>query len=138
MIFPDYKLFPDSPKVTLNVVLMGCIFLFTNFCLFSMFLFRLFLLPKFDKKFKSLQSYFLYKKPVDRCYFYVSYISSIGLKRKKDPLRKIFGDYDFKSQTTRFERIISNSTVISFYIVILSIFLLGIRYLIYCIEYWTH
>ncbi len=136
MIFPAYNPDPKSIDAIIELILFGFMFLFGCVGTFCIFLIRIFMMPKLDKKFSEIRMYPYFNRPLNRCSLYAIHVSSLGLKRNKK-LKKIFGDYDFKSHTTRFEQLISNICMISLYLVVLGVLLFGIHYLIYCIEYWT-
>ncbi len=139
MIFPSYNPDPSSIAVSIDLFLFGLIFLFmiTNF--FSMLLIRIIVMPKFDKEFGDILSLRYDRLPTSRCYWYAVGISSpIGLKRKNGLYSKVFGQYDFKLQASRFEWIICCVYMISIYVVVLLILLFGLHYLIYCTHYWIY
>ncbi len=139
MIFPAYNPDPASVTVTIDLFIFGFIVLFVFINLFSLFLIRIFMMPKFDQKFRDILWMRYGRKTFGRCYWYATGVSSpIGFKGRGDFYKKVFGDYDFKSHANQFERIISYIYIISMYLCNLMILLFGIHYLIYCIDYWAH
>jgi hypothetical protein len=138
VIFPAYNPDPSSSRVTIDLVLIGCIVLSMALCIFCVLLIRFFLTPKFDKKFSSALRMLYGMKPLSRSFLYAIKVSSpIGFDRKKAPHNKIFDNYDFKSQASKFERVVSYTCIISLYFFILLILLFAIHYLGYCIEFWV-
>ncbi len=137
MIFPNYEFSTSSIEGIAGIFLVLSLSLFVSISVFCTFLIRIFMMSKFDKQFKEIPLFPYYSRPLNRCSLYARYISPWGLKRNKK-LKKIFGSYDFKSNTTRLEQIICNIYVISFYLAIFALLLFGMHYLIYCIQYWIH
>ncbi len=88
--------------------------------LLSGLLIIVFLMPKFDKKFASALMMLYGMKPLSRSYLYT--------------LQKFPPQYDFKSQTNKFERVISYACIIPLYFFVLLILFFGAHYLSYCIE----